>query len=276
MTSEATDGPIRAFFERHQNFGCGDVRFFTQPSLPLLDMAGNPIFKDDGSALTGPDGNGGVFRALVKSGILQQWEQQGVEACSIILVDNPLFDPFCPAMFTPLFAGADCTAAAVERTDPQEHVGLFVQQNDQTTVIEYTEIDPTLASQKDPSGRLVFRWANMSCFGCTLGFVKDAAALLLPLHVAKKNVNGRPVWKSEYFIFDALSAAQKIEIIPLERQESFAPIKDAASLERSRLDMEAKDRRRYEQLAHREWDPVKPIELPAEAYYPTTTRPLGK
>lgn len=124
MTSEETDGPTRELFEQHRQFGVESVAFFVQSALPLLDMEEKPILDAKGRPLTGPDGNGNLFRRLVESGILEKWSS--VEAITIITVDNPLIDPLCPALLLPIFDGAEATAGAVERASPEEQVGLFV------------------------------------------------------------------------------------------------------------------------------------------------------
>ena len=226
MTSETTDKATRTFFSDHKQ-----IDFFIQPSLPLLDTEKHPIIDMNGKVLMGPDGNGSLFRALVASGILTRWESEGVEALSIIMVDNPLFDPLSPALLTPVLEGVDLTAAAIERTDPQEQVGLFVREAGQIRVVEYSELDVQLQKQRDETGRLLFRWANISAFGCSPSFVRASALLHLPLHVAKKTVAGKSVWKAEYFVFDALPAAKSIQLVSFNRKESFAPVKDKSSFE---------------------------------------------
>ncbi len=268
MTSEASDGATRAFFEANAFFGVPSIEFFVQPSLPLLNMHGELIVREDGSLLTGPDGNGSVFSSLMRSGILTQWEDEGLDAISIVLVDNPLIDPFYPALFSPLFEGVNLTAAAVERADPDEQVGLFVKEGGRLRVVEYSEIDSSIRNARDAQGRLVFCWANISCFGCSIPFLKAAAALPLPMHVAKKRVDGHEVWKAEYFVFDAMTAARTIEIVPLQRNDYFAPVKDATTLEAARLAMIARDRKRLSQLTGIPADPSAPIELAAAALYP--------
>lgn len=269
MTSEETDGPTKALFESHDFFGLSHVEFFSQKSLPLLDMEENLIIEEGGTILKGPDGNGRVFSGLKESGIADQWRKDGVDAISLVIIDNPLIDPFCPGLFAPVFEGADLTAAAIERKGEEEKVGVFAKKEGRTTVVEYSEIDPTLASQRDEKGHLLFRWANISCFCCTIPFISAAAALSLPLHAAKKVVKGRQVWKSEYFVFDAMVAAQKIQILPLHRTDFFAPVKDKLSFEEARLAMMARDRRRYFELTGEETEKKAPFELTASAYYPT-------
>lgn len=267
MTSEGTDGPTRRLFEQHQQFGVDSVDFFLQSSLPLLDMETNPIKNQEGQLVSGPDGNGGVFRRLVESGIFNTWKQEGVEAISVIMVDNPLLDPLYPALLTPIFEGTDLTAGAIERASAQEQVGLFVEEEGKIRVVEYTELDPTLREQKDSQGQFLFRWANLSAFGCSLGFVERAAMMSLPLHAAKKTVNGTSVWKGEYFIFDAMPAAHTIRIVPLDRERSFAPVKDPASLKAAQTAIQERDAVRCTELTGH--PPKEPLELPAAAWYPT-------
>lgn len=269
MTSEVSDLAIRALFEEHHFFDLEHVSFFSQPSLPLLDMNGQLISRDDGSILTGPDGNGSVFSSLSRSGILKQWAADGVEAVSLVLVDNPLLDPFCPCLLSPIFAGVDLTAAAVKRSSVDEAVGLFVADNDLLRVIEYSEIDPSEARRYDDRGHLVFCWANISFFCCSLPFLTAAADIKLPLHMARKKVEGHDVWKAEYFVFDAMAAARSITLISLDRELSFAPVKDRASFEAARLAMMRKDRQRFFELTGLDADASAPFELPASAWYPT-------
>ena len=269
MTSEATDAATRELFERRHFFGLTNVDFFIQPSLPLLDMEGRVITEDGNTLLTGPDGNGSVFSALMRSGIVSRWEESGVQAVSIILVDNPLLDPFCPALLAPIFAGIDLTAAAIERMDSDGQVGVFAKEKGRIHVVEYSEIDPTLFTKKDRTGRFAFAWANISAFGCSIGYLQAASNLHLPLHVAKKQVKGHEVWKAEYFVFDGMAAAQTIALVPLVREECFAPIKDMASFEKARSAMMDRDRRRFFALTHTEADPTASFELAPSAFYPT-------
>ena len=265
MTSDGTDGPIRQLFEHHRRFGVDSVDFFVQSSLPLLDMETQPLVDSRGDPVTGPDGNGGVFRRLVESGILKKWEEDGVEALCIIMVDNPLMDPLCPALLTPILEGIDVTAGTVERSSAEEQVGLFVEEEGKIRVVEYTELDALLREQKDSSGQLLFQWANMSTFGCSLRFVQRAATLSLPLHAAKKTVNGRQVWKGEYFIFDALPAAHTIALVPFDRRQSFAPVKDPVSFKAAQRALQERDEGRFTALTGHA--PEGPVELPAAAWY---------
>jgi len=159
------------------------------------------------------------------------------------------------------------TAAAVERTSPEESVGLFVRQGDTALVQEYSEIDPMLSKARDPHGNLSFRWANISFLACTLSACKKAATHSLPLHMALKTLNGLSFWKAEYFIFDHFPLIPSFKVVPISR-DFFAPIKTLtgpSSPEGVSRALEERDRRRFFELYGK--PPSPKLELPEALYY---------
>lgn len=268
MTSDATDGATKAHFSLHNNFSLPSLDFFVQDSLPLLDMDKQLILHQD-HILKGPDGNGKLFHTFVNSGLMNKWKEAGVEAIAIINCDNPLIDPFHPGLFFPLFQGHDLAAAAIERTDPAEHVGLYASDHGRLTVVEYSEIDPEKASSRDAQGKLLFRWANISFFACLPEFVEKAATCTMPLHMAKKHVLGKEVWKAEYFIFDTLCKAQNPSLVPIEREEYFAPVKSTTgptSIVEVQKAVMIRDKTFLQKLG--KIPEEGPIELPQSVFYP--------
>ncbi len=272
MTSEATDGAIKAHFALNNNFTLPTVDFFVQDSLPLLDLEKKLIIHQT-HLLKGPDGNGKLFHYFLQSGLYEKWREDGIEAISIITCDNPLIDPFHPGLLIPLFYGRDFAAAAVERTEPKEQVGLFALKNGQLTVVEYSEIEPEEAAGRDAWGHLLFRWANIAFFACTLDFAKRASTSILPLHMARKKTNGHEAWKAEYFIFDTFCQASKPTLVPMEREAYFAPLKSSTGptcLAEVQQAMMRRDRAFLQRLGKIPQE--GPIELPQEAFYLPTDR----
>ncbi len=54
-------------------------------------------------------------------------------------------------------------AKVVAKANPGERVGVFGLRGGAVEVVEYSELDPALASATDPAtGRLYFNWSNVS------------------------------------------------------------------------------------------------------------------
>lgn len=104
MTSDATDAETRSFFASNGYFGlpCEDVSFFRQGSMPCFDRGGKMLLKAPLKLAAAPDGNGGLFRALARSGTLSDMRRRGVMGVHVSTVDNilcrvadPLFVGLC-------------------------------------------------------------------------------------------------------------------------------------------------------------------------------------
>ena len=95
MTSEATDADTRSYFAEHGNFGLhrDQVMFFTQGMLPALTEDGKAILEAPGKVFMAPDGNGGIFAALVRCGALEHMKRTGVTCVDCYSVDNALIRP---------------------------------------------------------------------------------------------------------------------------------------------------------------------------------------
>src|SRR5258708_39700915 len=102
MTSDINDAPTRAFFQKHNYFGCNpaDVFFFQQGMMPAFAMDGTLLLAEKDSLALSPDGHGGSLRALDRSGALADMKKRGIEHLSYFQVDNPLVH-----CIDPLFLG---------------------------------------------------------------------------------------------------------------------------------------------------------------------------
>ena len=133
------------------------------------------------------------------------------------------------------------TSKAVAKRSPEEKVGVFGVQDDQLTVLEYSDLDPELCGATDVDGKLRFRAGNMAVHAFGLDFLdrltNDTG---LPFHRAIKKVPffDEPTGtmqqpaspnavKYETFIFDALPLASRPLVVESDRAEEFAPIKNA-------------------------------------------------
>lgn len=98
MTSPATDEATRRHFEESSFFGLkpSQVVFFQQGVLPALTEAGKVIMESRSKLAMAPDGNGGVYVALRKSGVLDDMAAHSVEAVDCYCVDNALVTVLLP------------------------------------------------------------------------------------------------------------------------------------------------------------------------------------
>lgn len=255
MTSEATHMETVNFFKAKDYFGLKEtsVRFFKQGELPALTEDGKLILKSKGSLALSPNGNGGVYSALLKEGILKELKEKNIEYLHMYCVDNLLVRPGDPSFIGAcLKAKTDCGAKSIIKKDPKESVGIFCrrQSDGKIIVAEYSELDPSIAAQMDPKGgeNLLYNQANIANHFFTLKFLQKVAESPLIIHLARKKIpsidkEGRrrgveessspPLmgFKMEFFIFDVFEQAERAIVYQGERSEEFAPLKNAPGAE---------------------------------------------
>jgi UDP-N-acetylglucosamine/UDP-N-acetylgalactosamine diphosphorylase len=248
MTSPANHEQTVNSFVKNNYFGLTpeNVMFFPQGMMPCFDFQGRMLLESPGSLAMSPDGHGGSLRALYNSGAIADMARRGVEYISYFQVDNPLV-----YVIDPLFIGlhaideAEMSSKAVVKCDPLEKVGNFALVDGRVTVIEYSDLPDALAKSKQPDGRLTFEWGSIAIHIINRGFVEklNEHGFSLPWHRAVKRVpyvdeGGSTVnpeksnaVKLETFVFDALPLAAKSIIFEIDRNEQFAPIKNATGVD---------------------------------------------
>ncbi|XP_030550036.2 UDP-N-acetylglucosamine diphosphorylase 1 [Rhodamnia argentea] len=240
MTSPFTDEPTRKYFESHKYFGleAEQITFFQQGTMPCVSKDGRFIMETPYRVAKAPDGNGGVYTALKTSKLLEDMASRGIKYLDCYGVDNALVrvaDPTFLGYF--MDKGVDAAAKVVRKAYPQEKVGVFVRRGKggPLTVVEYNELDPTLASAiNQETGRLRFCWSNVCLHMFTLDFLNQVANGLEKdsiYHLAEKkiaSIHGQTAGlKLEQFIFDAFPYAPSTALFEVLRDEEFAPVKNA-------------------------------------------------
>jgi UDP-N-acetylglucosamine/UDP-N-acetylgalactosamine diphosphorylase len=259
MTGLENDAATRTFFERRNHFGLGssNVHFACQGMLPALTPEGELLLAAPDRLFRNPDGHGGLFRALARSGLLELLKRRGVRNLFTCQVDNPLVRMADPA-FLGLHAlrGARMSCKAVVKTDPAEKVGVLALRDGKLECIEYSDLPVELQNQRAADGGLRLRAGNLAMHALDLEFAAEMAAQALPLHRARKEVTAlgadlvpqrRIAVKFETFLFDALPCAGPGKTLVQEalREEEFAPLKnrtgaDSADAVRHALDARAR------------------------------------
>ncbi len=240
LASPTTDRETRAFFAEHERFGLEQeqVRLFCQGTVPSVDRAGRALLAAPGTLLENPDGHGGTFTALVRSGELERLRREGVTTLVYIQVDNvlaPVDDPLLVGLGRQ--EGADVVTKVLQKRDPDEKVGHLVRVDGRDRVIEYTELTTEDTRRRGPDGELVYRWGSPAMHLWSVDFLTRLAerGFRPPLHRSPKPLTAwlqgeqRKVdgFKYERFIFDLLPEAETSLGLEIDRAAEFAPVKNA-------------------------------------------------
>ena len=244
MTSPANDLPTRQFFEQHAFFGLEpkNVFFLQQGMLPAFDFQGKALLAEKDSLALSANGHGGSFAALHDSGALQDMQRRGIRYLSYWQVDNPLV-----TLFDPLFLGlheikaSEMSSRALIKRDSMEKLGHFCLLDGKTMIVEYSDMPLELLQQTDSEQQLRFRAGSPAIHILNCDFIQRLTADQPDFqpHRADKKVpciaaDGSTVTpakpnaiKLEFFLFDAITLAKNPLILATDREEQFAPIKNA-------------------------------------------------
>jgi len=253
MTSPMNDAETREYFKQSNYFGLDskDVSFFVQGVLPCLsDENGNHgkiILETPSRVSMAPDGNGGIYAAMEKHGVVDDMKRRNIKYIHVFSIDNALVKPA-----DPVFIGycanknADCGNKVLWKIDPNEKVGVMAEKDGKTCIVEYSDLDANLCNAVDKNGRLIFGAANICNHFFTLDFLTNT---ILPsigtlYHIARKKISywdkkrGKTItpteksngFKLESFIFDVFPLSQRMALLDICRDEEFAPVKNAPEL----------------------------------------------
>lgn len=262
MTSGPTRKPTKDYFEENKYFGLNrnNVVFFEQGVLPCISMDGKILLESKNRVAVAPDGNGGIYQALIGSGIVSDMQKRGIQHIHAYCVDNCLV-----RVADPTFIGfaaekeVDIATKVVRKRDAKESVGLILQKNGKPDVVEYSEIDSETAEAKDArdSSLLKFRAANIVNHYYSFNFLESIPdwAHRLPHHVAKKKIpcvdqDGKQIKpekpngiKLEQFVFDCFPflPMDKFACMEVKREDEFSPLKNAKGTGEDDPDTSRKD-----------------------------------
>jgi UDP-N-acetylglucosamine/UDP-N-acetylgalactosamine diphosphorylase len=245
MSSPLNHDATVEIFQSKDYYGLGaeNVFIFQQGTLPNFDFDGKILLAEKDKIASSPDGHGGSLKALYSSGAVADMQKRGVEILSYWQVDNPLI-----RVIDPLFVGlhvldqAEMSSKALLKASPMEKVGNFCLVDGKVTVIEYSDLPEEAAHRKSPDGSLAFELGSIGIHLINVSFIEKLNTdgdFTLPFHRAVKKIpyvdeDGNRVEpdapngvKLETFVFDAIPLAKHSVILQTEREEEFAPVKNA-------------------------------------------------
>lgn len=251
MTSGPTRGPTQKYFEEHSYFGLKpeNVIIFEQGVLPCISNEGKILLESKGRVAVAPDGNGGIYQALVTSNVMADMRKRGIEHIHAYCVDNCLAKVADPTFIGfSASKGVSIATKVVRKRNATESVGLILLKNGKPDVVEYSEIDKETAEAKDEKQPdvLKFRAANIVNHYYSFAFLESIPewAHKLPHHIARKKIpfvdteskTGEQVKpekpngiKLEQFIFDCFPMLELKQFACMEvrREDEFSPLKNA-------------------------------------------------
>ena len=246
MTSEKNNDATVSFFKEKDYFGYKSeyVHFFKQEMAAATDYNGRIYLEEKGRMATSPNGNGGWYISLKRSGLFSVLENNGIEWLNVFSVDNVL-----QRIADPVFVGATiekhCAVGSkvVRKCAPDEKVGVMCLEDNKPSIVEYYELTDEMMNAKNSKGEPAYN------FGVILNYlfrVEDLEKIVnknLPLHIVEKKIpyideNGNPVkpeqpngYKFEGLVLDMIHELDSCLPFEVVREKEFAPIKNATGVD---------------------------------------------
>lgn len=244
MTSRGNNDDTVKFFKDNNYFDYpGDkVHFFIQDVAPTCDYNGKIFLDGKGKISLAPNGNGGWYSSLVKSGLNKIIEEENIEWLNVYSVDNVLQRICDPAFIgATMLKNCRCGAKVVKKAYPDEKVGVLCLEDGRPSIIEYFEMSDEMKNERI-NGELVY------CYGVILNYlfnVEDLNGTLagkLPYHVADKAIahieNGERVtpdkpcgYKFETLAVDIVNLMESCLAYEVVRENEFAPVKNSTGID---------------------------------------------
>lgn len=241
MTSIENNRDTREFFEAHDYFGYNKdfVWFFEQEQLPATDTAGRLMLAAPGRIATAPNGNGGWYVSMEKTGMLDVLHESGIEWLNVFAMDNVLQRIADPCFVGAVIASGKASGAkVVAKAAPEEKVGVLCLEDGRPSIVEYYEMTEEMISRREPNGTLSYNYGVILNYLFRVDKLDETLHVRLPLHRAFKklrymNEAGEIVkpespnaYKFETLALDMVKLQENCLAYEVDRQREFAPIKN--------------------------------------------------
>lgn len=246
MTSEKNNDATVSFFKEKDYFGYKSeyVHFFKQEMAAATDYNGRIYLEEKGRMATSPNGNGGWYISLKRSGLFSVLENNGIEWLNVFSVDNVL-----QRIADPVFVGATiekhCAVGSkvVRKCAPDEKVGVMCLEDNKPSIVEYYELTDEMMNAKNSKGEPAYNFGVILNYLFRVEDLEKIANKNLPLHIVEKKIpyideNGNPVkpeqpngYKFEGLVLDMIHELDSCLPFEVVREKEFAPIKNATGVD---------------------------------------------
>lgn len=241
MTSDKNHDDTTSFFEEKNYFGYPKeyVHFFKQEMAPATDYNKKVFLESRSKISTSPNGNGGWFQSMIRTGMTDIIKDNGIEWLNIFAVDNVL-QRICDPAFVGAVSieGKSSGAKVVRKANKHEKVGVMCLRNGKPSIVEYYDLSEQMADEMLPNGEPAYN------FGVILNYLFNVKELTrisnsnLRLHVVEKKIpymsdNGEFInpetpngYKYEMLVLDMIEMFPDCLVYEVVREKEFAPIKN--------------------------------------------------
>jgi UDP-N-acetylglucosamine/UDP-N-acetylgalactosamine diphosphorylase len=246
MTSAENNKETREFFEKHNYFGYSseNVWFFIQEQLPTVDTNGKLMLADNGKILTAPNGNGGWYASMAKTGMLKAVQDAKIEWLNVFAVDNVLQRIADPCFIGAVIdSGKVSGAKVVAKAAPEEKVGVLCLEDGKPSIVEYYEMTDEMLNSREADGTLSYNYGVILNYLFRVDRLNKTLSVKLPLHRAFKKIkymdeSGRMVvpeepnaYKFETLVLDMVKLQDDCLAYEVDRSREFAPVKNKSGVD---------------------------------------------
>ena len=246
MTSISNNQETREFFERHNYFGYSEdnVWFFMQEQLPTVDTAGRLMLSERGTISTAPNGNGGWYASMEKTGMLKVVREAQIEWLNVFAVDNVLQRIADPCFIGAVIeSGKVSGAKVVAKAAPDEKVGVLCLEDGKPSIVEYYEMTDEMRYRREPDGTLSYNYGVILNYLFHVGQLNNTLSVKLPLHRAFKKIpymdeTGQIIrpsepnaYKFETLALDMVRLQENCLAYEVDRSREFAPVKNKTGID---------------------------------------------
>lgn len=246
MTSDKNHESTIDFFKEKNYFGYNKeyITFFKQEMAPAADYNGKIYMESRSRMSTSPNGNGGWFISMERSGALKKVKNAGIEWLNVFAVDNVL-----QRIADPVFVGAviekGCAVGSkvVKKASPDENVGVMCLEDGRPSIVEYYELTEELMNAKDETGEPAYNYGVILNYLFGVKELEEIMEKSMPLHIVKKKIpymdeKGQLIkpespngYKFETLILDMIHLMKSCLPFEVIREKEFAPIKNRTGID---------------------------------------------
>ena len=246
MTSVENNEETVKFFEQHNYFGYSpdNVFFFEQEQLPTVDENGRLMFADRGVIKTAPNGNGGWYASMSRTGMLKIVQNLQIEWLNVFAVDNVLQRIADPCFIGAVIASGKVSGAkVVSKAEPEERVGVLCLEDGRPSIVEYYEMTDEMIHSRKPDGTLSYNYGVILNYLFRVDKLDQTLSVNLPLHRVFKKISymtedGEYVkpeepnaYKFETLALDMVKLQDDCLAYEVDRSKEFAPVKNKTGVD---------------------------------------------